>query len=63
MPKWLKKMPNGRGAADFYKKILRKWRILAQNGLRNYGKLKIPVFLMVSIHCSDGSKKLSIDNL
>ena len=51
-PKWLKKMPNGRGAAEFYCKYQENGEFWPKNGLRNYGKLKIPVFLMVSIHCS-----------
>ena len=41
-----------RKRSNFVSKYQENGEFWPKTGLRNYGKLKIPVFLMVSIHCT-----------
>ena len=55
-PNGLRKCPTAAERPNVISKYQENGEFRPQNGLRNYGKLKIPVFLMVSIiHCSQRS--------
>ena len=52
-PNGLRKFPTAAERPNFTSKYTKEnGEFWPKNGLRNYGKLKLPVFLMVSIHCS-----------